>query len=131
MFLHLLDVVHVRHGVVGLRLLGEAHKAESAAAAGVTVLDDNLDKVSSARAKFRIAKTGRPRVRGNWRGAIRKSRSRTEEGAVVVGSFTHSFFDLAELLKLLAEGAVVGVPGKAAGSVSAGRLDGRDGALTR
>lgn len=36
-----------------------------------------------------------------------------KEVLIGVGSGTHSFFDLAELLKLLAEGAIVGVPGKA------------------
>jgi hypothetical protein len=50
--MRLLDVVHVLHGVVGLRLLGEAHKAESTAAAGIAVLDNNLKRVSSVLVKI-------------------------------------------------------------------------------
>jgi hypothetical protein len=42
----LLDVVHVLHGVISLRLLGEAHKAESTAAACIAVLDNDLTRVS-------------------------------------------------------------------------------------
>jgi len=35
------DVVHVLHGVIGLRLLREAHEAESTAAASIAVLDND------------------------------------------------------------------------------------------
>lgn len=42
---YILDVVHVLHGVVCLGLLGKSDEAETAAAAGVAVLDDDLVKV--------------------------------------------------------------------------------------
>jgi len=40
--MHLLHVVHVSNSGIGLGVLGEANKAETTAATGVTVLDDNL-----------------------------------------------------------------------------------------
>lgn len=43
---HLLDVVHVLHGIVGLGLLRETHETETTAAAGVAVLNDDLVQVS-------------------------------------------------------------------------------------
>ena len=38
----LLNIVHVCDGGIGLRVLGETDKAETTAATGITVLDDDL-----------------------------------------------------------------------------------------
>lgn len=45
-------------------------------------------------------------------------RKADEAGAMCGRANTHSLFNLAEFLELLAEGAVVGVPGKATVGVS-------------
>ena len=45
----LLDIVHCLNGVVGIGVLGETDKAKPAAAAGISVLDDNLEEKVSTR----------------------------------------------------------------------------------
>jgi hypothetical protein len=40
--MHLLNVIHVSNGGIGLGVLGKADEAETTAATGVAVLDDNL-----------------------------------------------------------------------------------------
>jgi hypothetical protein len=40
--MHLLNVIHVRNGSIGLGVLTEANETEATAAAGVAVLDDDL-----------------------------------------------------------------------------------------
>lgn len=45
----LLDVVHRRDGLLGIIFVGIADKAETSAAAGITVLDDHLDTGGNSR----------------------------------------------------------------------------------
>jgi hypothetical protein len=79
-------VVERVHGSVGIGIVGETHESETSAAAGVAVLYDNL--LRREHVCFR-AVTGVTRI------------------------VTDCFFDLAELLKLLAKSTIVRVPGKA------------------
>ena len=45
----LLNVIHVRDSSVGLGVLTEANETKATAAAGVTVLDDDLHTLTKAR----------------------------------------------------------------------------------
>ena len=103
----LLNVVHVLHGIVGLGLLRESHETEATATACIAVLDDNLARI---RSTLIDCEAGGFPVSSAWEVWMRVEGKRAQ---VVRRSSTHSLFNLAEFLKLLAEGAIVGVPGKA------------------
>jgi hypothetical protein len=83
---YVLFVVHSLHGSIGLSVLCIPNKAKASAASSIAVLNHDLS-----------------RCEHSWIGATEMVKQRA----------THSFFDLAEFLELLAQSLVVGMPRKA------------------
>ncbi|KAK3069475.1 hypothetical protein LTR53_012157 [Teratosphaeriaceae sp. CCFEE 6253] len=84
-----LNVIHSCDGGIGSRILRKAYEAEATTTPGISVLDDDLWPSQSVQRHRRHA------------------------------SRAHSLVNLAELLELLAQGLVVGVPCEATAAVSA------------